>query len=51
MAVFGTAIFKPGSIETHEIAKSFCVGIPRMLHERGKPGRQNLGQAFFTWDC
>src|SRR5579859_7158198 len=48
MAVLGTTIFKPGSIEAHEIAKSPGVGIPRMLDERGKSGRQYLGQTFFA---
>src|SRR5258706_14064468 len=49
MTVFGAAVFKPGSIETHEIAKSPGVGIPRMLNERGKAGGQSLGQTFFAW--
>ena len=48
MAVLGTTIFEPGSIEAHEIAKSPGVGIPRVLDERGKSGRQRLGQPFFA---
>src|SRR5258708_10448785 len=37
--VFGTAVFHPRSVEDHEIAKTSCVWIPRMLHGSGKAGR------------
>src|ERR1700688_4887332 len=36
VAVFGTAAFKPGPIEAHEVAKSPGVGVPCMLHESRK---------------
>ena len=48
VAVFRAAVFKPGSIEAHEVAKSPGVGIPGMLHEGCKASRQNFGQPLFA---
>src|SRR5580704_4945767 len=38
MAILGAAIFKPASIEAHEVAKPPCVGIARMLDKGSQPG-------------
>src|SRR5258708_28789456 len=48
VTVFGTSVFEPGSIESHEVAESPGVGIPCMLHESCKAGRQNFRQPLFA---
>ncbi len=48
VAVFGALVFKPGPVEAHEVAKALGVGIPGVLHEGGKAGRQDFGQTFFA---
>ena len=48
VTVFGATVFKPGPVEAHEVAKPPGVGIPGMLHERRKAGRQDFRQGLFA---
>src|SRR5258708_20091525 len=45
VTVFGTCVFEPGSIESHEVAESPGVGIPCILHEISNTPPQTLPQA------
>ena len=48
VTVFGPAVFEPGAVEAHEVAKPPGVGIPGMLHESRKSRRQDFRQGLLA---